>query len=135
MSEYYFELAKRAAEIANEERGDIIKPEWIYSQWCHETGGFISELCVNYNNFGGITQSTPNDLPQPDGSLWYREFESPEAYAEYFGKYLRYYEENDIYDSVSLEDYVTALKNGGYFGDSLENYLSDCQRIYDENFT
>ena len=130
MNAYFYELAKRSAEIA----GEPIKAEWIYSQWAHETGEFTSELCMQYHNLGGLCQTTPNDLPQPDGDLWYMEFDSFEAYAEYFGRYLRLYDENGIYNSQNLADYVVALKNGGYFGDSLENYLAGTHAVYAAEF-
>jgi hypothetical protein len=131
MNEYYFGLAKRSAEIV----GEPIRAEWIYCQWSHETAGFTSELCVDYNNFGGITTSTPNDLPQPDGSMWYRKFESPEDYAEYFGRYLRLYEEDGIYNSTDISSYAAALKHGGYFGDTLENYITGMTAVYQEEFS
>lgn len=133
---YFYSLAEKSAEIANgytEE--EPIKPEWIYCQFYHETAGFSSELCTTYHNLGGITQDTPNGLDQPDGSLWYRVFDSYEDYAEYFGKYLHYYEEDGIYEANTLEEYVEALKSGGYFGDTLENYIAGCEAAYEESFT
>jgi hypothetical protein len=134
MDKYFYDLAKQAAAIANEGFGDIIKPEWIYCQWCHETGGFDSKLAIEYHNLGGLTQVTPNDTPQPDGDYYYKQFDSYEAYAEYFGKYLRYYEEDGLYDATCIDDYIVALKHGGYFGDTLENYLSSVKGIYAANF-
>ncbi len=134
MNKYFYELAKQAAAVANEGFGDIIKPEWIYCQWCHETGGFTSTLASAYYNLGGLTQVTPNDTPQPDGQYYYKQFTSYEAYAEYFGKYLRYYEEDGLYTAGSIDDYIVALKQGGYFGDTLENYLSSVKGIYSANF-
>ena len=136
MNEYFFNLAKRSAELANSysEGANNIKPEWIYCQWVHESGNFTSELCTQYHNLGGLTQTTPNDTPQPDGDYYYMQFDSYEAYAEYFGRYLRYYAEDGIYNAQSLDDYIAALKHGGYFGDDLNAYLADCKRIYAEEF-
>lgn len=134
MNNYFYELAQRAAQVAAE-RGLTVDSRWIYCQWAHETGDFSSELSDQYHNLGGLTQTETNDTPQPDGLNYYMQFASFEDYADYFGKYLTYYQENGIYDAQSLEHYVTYLKNGGYFGDSLENYLSDCQSIYAENFS
>lgn len=133
MNEYFWQLAQRAAAVAAE-RGLNVDPRWIYAQWVHETGNFSSELSDQYHNLGGLTQTEPNDTPQPDGANYYMQFDSYEDYADYFGKYLTFYQEDGIYDARTMEDYVTALKHGGYFGDSLENYLSDCQGIYDECF-
>lgn len=130
MSDYFYKLAQLAADIA----GEPIKPEWIYCQWQHETGGFDSALAKEYHNLGGLTQSEPNDTPQPDGDYYYMQFGSFEDYARYFGKYLTLYEENGIYNSQTIDDYIIALKAGGYFGDSLENYLSSVKKIYAENF-
>ena len=134
MNNYFYELAKRAAQVAAE-RGLTLDPRFIYCQWSHETGDFSSELANEYYNLGGLTQIQKNDAPQPDGSCYYMQFGSYEDYADYFGKYLTYYEENGIYEADTLEKYITALKNGGYFGDSLENYLIDCQKIYEEDFS
>lgn len=130
LNEYFYGLAQRAAELA----GAPIRPEWIYSQWVHETGNFTSDLCVNYHNLGGLTQTEPNDTPQPDGNCYYMQFDSYEAYADYFGRYLRYYVEDGIYDSQNLYDYLAALKHGGYFGDDLDAYYADCQQICIDNF-
>ena len=136
MNDYFYGLAVQAANIANSyvENGHI-DPKWIYCQWVHETDDFTSDLCIDYKNLGGLTQTTPNDTPQPDGSFWYMQFDSYEDYAEYFGKYLHYYEEDGIYDTNTLEEYAAALKNGGYFGDTLENYIAGCTTAYEESFT
>ena len=133
MNKYFYDLAERAATVAAE-RGLMVDPKWIYCQWAHETGGFDSDLANEYHNLGGLTQIQENDTPQPDGLCYYMQFDSFESYADYFGKYLTYYQENGIYDAQTLEDYIVSLKNGGYFGDNLSNYLSDCQRIYGECF-
>lgn len=135
-NEYFYALAKHSAVIANSfsESADNIQPEWIYCQWAHETGEFTSAMCVEYNNLGGLCQTQPNDTPQPDGNQFYMQFDSYEAYAEYFGRYLRYYAENGIYAAGTLEDYVRALKDGQYFGDDVENYLARTGEIYAECF-
>ena len=118
----YYALAERSSKIAN------IPADWIYKQWAHETGNFTSELCVDYNNFGGLTTTNPDDtelkLKQPDGSLWYKTFDSPESYADYFGKYLTRYEEYGIYKATDIRGYAQALSDGGYFGDSVDNYVA-----------
>lgn len=128
INHYYFALAQRASAISG------LPAEWIYSQWVHETGNFTSELCIRYNNLGGITQETPNDIPQPDGTLWYMQFATPEAYADYFGRYLRLYAENGIFGAQTIEEYAAALKDGGYFGDSLDNYVAGMTAAYQEAF-
>ena len=130
MNEYFYGLAKQTAAKA----GPPIRPEWIYCQWAHETGDFTSALCTGYHNLGGLTQAEANDTPQPDGSYYYKQFGSYEDYADYFGHYLTFYREDGIYDAQTLDDYVRALKHGGYFGDSLENYLAGCYQFYAAEF-
>jgi hypothetical protein len=130
LNNFFWKLAKRAAEIA----GEPIKPEHIYAQWAHETDNFTSVLCEKYRNLGGITTETPNDLPQPDGELWYRKFDSYEDYADYFGRYLRLYESDGIYQAQTIDEYVSALKKGGYFGDSYENYVAGCKNVLRNEF-
>ena len=126
---YFYELAKQAAEYAKERDAYNINPKWIYSQWHHETGGFESELQASNHNLGGLTQSEPNDTPQPDGDMYYMNFDTFEDYAKYFGHYLGYYKENGIDQAENLYDYVAALKDGGYFGDSFDNYYNGCEYV------
>jgi Mannosyl-glycoprotein endo-beta-N-acetylglucosaminidase len=130
MNDYFYQLAINAAAKA----GSPIKPEWIYAQFAHETGEFTSDMCIQYHNLGGLTQTTENDTPQPDGAYWYMQFGSFEEYADYFGRYLTFYREDGLFDSQNIEDYVTALKRGKYFGDSLENYLAGVKRVMTEEF-
>ena len=128
INERYWELAQQAANISG------LPAEWIYSQFVHETGNFTSVLCTQYNNLGGLTQAEPNDLPQPDGSLWYMHFDTPEAYADYFGRYLRLYREDGIYSAETIPEYAAALYRCGYFGDSVENYVAGMEAAYKEAF-
>ena len=135
INELYLEAAKESARIANEGYdNNPIDYKILYSQWSHETNGFTSDLCEEYNNLGGVTQTSVNNTPQPDGQYYYMQFESVEEYAEYFGRYLRLYEENGIYDASSIEDYAGALKDGGYFGDTLENYVAGMTAAYNDAF-
>lgn len=123
MKREFYDLAVISANIA----GTPINPKFIYAQWAHETNDFSSTLCLVHHNLAGLTQTIPNDLPQPDGSLFYADFPSYLACAEYFGRYLRLYRADGIYQAKTLKQYVIALKNGGYFGDSVENYLKGCK--------
>lgn len=122
MATDYKALAERSAKIAN------IPADWIYRQWAHETGNFTSALCLEYNNFGGITTANPTDeelkIKQPDGKLWYKVFDSPEAFADYFGKYINRYDEYGVHEATDIRGYVEALSKGGYFGDSVDNYVA-----------
>ena len=134
---YFYELAKNAAQAAAEKGIANIDPRWLYAQWAHESDNFTSKLTMDNHNLGGVTQNTPNDSPQPDGGNYYINFASYEDYANYFGHYLYGFVDGGVDQATTLEEYIIALKNspsGEYFGDSLENYVTDCQRIYDENF-
>ena len=128
VNEVYWEAAQESARISG------LNAEFIYSQWVHETDGFTSSLCEEYNNLGGVTQTSVNNTPQPDGQYYYMQFGSVEEYAEYFGRYLRLYEENGIYEATDIESYAAALKDGGYFGDTLENYVAGMTWAYNEAF-
>lgn len=122
MQDYFYKLALNSAVIA----GGHIQPLWIYGQWRHETAFFTSPVCTELHNLGGLCQQIPNDYPQPDGDLYYMTFSSYVECADYFGRYLRLYQDDGIFDAYTLYDYCKALKKGGYFGDSLENYYKGC---------
>lgn len=137
MNDYFYNLATVASQIATEY--DLqIDPRWIYCQWVHESSDFTSDLAVSNHNLGGLTQVSYNDTPQPDGDFYYINFPTYEDYARYFGNYLHYFIDGGLDTATTLEEYITALKNspsGAYFGDSLENYISNCERIYNETFS
>ena len=128
INEYYWGLAQQAASISG------LPAEFVYSQWVHETGGFTSDMCTQYNNLGGVTQAEPNDTPQPDGNCYYMQFATPEDYADYFAWYLTQYAEDGIYQAQSIAEYAAALQHGGYFGDTLENYIAGMTAAYQEAF-
>jgi len=137
MNDYFYQLATVATEAAISKEITNLDPRWIYSQWVHESDNFTSQLAIGNHNLGGLTQEEPNDSPQPDGSYYYINFDSYESYADYFGSYLHYFIDGGVDQATTLEEYITALKNspsGAYFGDSLENYVNNCQRIYMEIF-
>ncbi len=137
INDYFYGLAQQAAEAAKDYGITNIDPKWIYSQWVHETNAFTSDLQASNHNLGGLTQENTNDTPQPDGGFYYINFDTFEDYAKYFGHYLRYFTDSGIDKATTLAEYITALKNspsGAYFGDSLENYLTDCQAIYNTTF-
>lgn len=120
----------RAAQVAAGISG--IPAEILYCQWSHETAGFTSELCLQYNNCAGVTQTQENDLPQPDGSFFYMKFDSLDDWARYFGKFIRLFD--GAAEATTIEEYATALKSEGYFGDTLENYIEGMSAAYQEAF-
>jgi len=133
MNEYFYGVAERASQAASQ-YGLTIDSRWIYCQWCHETDYFTSELQASNHNLGGLTQYSPNNPPQPDGNMYYMNFDTFEDYADYFGMYLSFYKVDGIAEATTLEEYIVALKRGGYFGDTLENYLTRTKEIFAETF-
>ena len=122
----YWEAAQVSAGISS------AKAELLYAQFAHETGNFTSELCREYNNLAGVTQVEPNDLPQPDGQFYYMKFDDLSHWARYFGKFIRLFD--GAVEAQTIEEYATALKNEGYYGDTLENYIEGMQSAYDKAF-
>ena len=122
----YWEAAQVAAGISG------AKAELLYAQFAHETGNFTSELCREYNNCAGVTQVEPNDLPQPDGQYYYMKFDDLSHWARYFGKFIRLFD--GAVEAKDIIEYATCLKEGGYYGDTLENYIDGMQSAYDKAF-
>lgn len=122
----YMDLAEIAAQEFQHKTGRYLDPNLIWAQWYHETGGFTSELFRTGNNLGGFTttEDMGDDWRQPDGDLWYRPFSSREEGARFAGAYLANYVENGIADATDPVSYAQALKNGGYYGASVEEYAS-----------
>lgn len=118
------DIAQRTSDRLESAYGKKLPPAWIYAQLAHETNGGTSDLAVNYNNFAGLTQTQDNGLAQPDGSNYYMSFESQEDFADYFADYLNLYEGDGLFSATNLQEYASALKSGGYFGDSVENYVN-----------
>ena len=102
-----------------------IKPEFIYAQLYHESGGGTSQLARENLNFAGLTQVEPNgeENKQPDGGNYYRMFKNADEFAEaYAHDFLNRYE--GIKDAQTVEEYATILRNNGYFTAPLENYIA-----------
>ena len=125
--EPYWEAAQVAGGISG------IDPKILYAQFAHETANFTSELCLQYNNLAGVTQTQENDLPQPDGSFYYMKFDDLSAWARYFGKFIRLFD--GATEAQNITEYATALKDGGYFGDTLENYIDGMTAAYNDAFS
>lgn len=123
----YWQLAQQVSQKTG------IPAEFIYAQWYHETAGFSSPLAREDNNFGGLTQEAPNGMKQPDGSNYYRHFNSPEEYADEFANYIQKYKDTGIFNARTIRDYATALRNGGYFTDSVENYVAGMENALKVN--
>jgi len=133
VNDYFLGLAQQASEICG------IDYRWIYSQWVHESTNvdtgvpFESELAIDNHNLAGLTQFEDNGCPQPDGRFYYINFPTYEAYANYFGRYIKKYYPETL-SAQTIPEYAEALKNGQYFGDTLENYISGMENAFKEAF-
>jgi hypothetical protein len=142
VNNYYYELAKISSNISD------LDAKIIYCQWEHETNNFTNWGTRVANNFGGLKQFQDqpqwftDDAQSPEGDN-YQVFNTPEAYAVYFGKYLRMFREDGIYDDPTIEGYARALRHGWYYGnmpgmddeESIQNYIDGITRVYREEFS
>lgn len=104
-----------------------VDPKFIFGQWYHESGAFTSQLAVENYNFGGMTQSEPTGDPadkQPprDGNNYYMHFANPEEWAEYYAWYINRCP--GVAGSNSVENFAQALKDNGYYGASISEYIN-----------
>ena len=125
------DLAKQSSEISG------VPWEWILAQWQHETGNFTNWGSRVANNYGGMKQFKPNpigiDARSPEGDN-YQIFDSPNDYADYFGRYLKKYYP-DAVNASNVDDYATALGEGGYYStanNGIRNYTNRLQEIVKE---
>lgn len=122
------EIANGISQRLRDVYGENLSPSLIYAQLAHETGDFTSELATQHHNYGGVTQSSPNGLAQPDGSNYYMDFDSDEDFVNYMAGYLYKYKEDGLFNAFDVRSYASALKHGGYFGDDVENYVAGMER-------
>lgn len=107
--------------------------QFIRAQMMHESARGTSRLARENLNFGGLTQSEWNgdDNKQPDGSNYYRVFNSAAEYADALHNgFFRYYPE--IYNAKSSAEFVHILKKNGYFGADESEYLASVNSILGE---
>lgn len=107
-----------------------IPAEFVYRQWAHESGNFSSQLARENNNFGGLTQTTPNgeENRQPDGGNYYKQYGSMHEYAEdYLNSFIKYYD--GIATVKSIDEFAQVLRDNGYYTDSVENYARGLKGI------
>lgn len=110
-----------------------VSPEFIKAQWRHETNDFSNWGSKVANNFGGMKQFKPqpswfnDDAQSPEGDN-YQVFNSPQEYAEYFGNYIKKYVPG-AQEAKTPEEYAIALKNMGYYGAPVEEYVGGLKRF------
>lgn len=139
---YYFELCKISSAISG------IPTEWIYAQIVHESENFTNWGATVAHNYAGIKQfkeqpdwfiATGESAESTEGDD-YQVFNTDEEFFSYFGRYLRMYEPDGLLDAKTIEEYATALFNGGYYGlmpgmtaeESVQNYINGLQRTIDQ---
>lgn len=105
----------------------------LFAQLNHESARGTSRLAQENHNFGGLTQSTPNgeDNKQPDGSNYYRVFNSDEEYADaMYNDFFKYYPE--IMKASDPYQYAHILKQNGYYGAPESDYANAIASIAKE---
>jgi len=105
--QYWIGQAKTAAAISG------IPWEWIYAQWAHETGGYTSDVLLEYNNAGGLMRSDLQD---------YMTFPTVGAFTDYWANYIKLYAPDGVYDATTPDEYAAKIRSGGYYTDTLANY-------------
>lgn len=123
--------AAQYASARAKEKHDIDIPAWlIYRQWAYEAGeDFDSPNARHNNNFGGLTQVEPNgeENKQPDGNNYYRHFNSVQEYADaYVDDFIKYRPE--LNGVKTVEDFAQIMKDTGYYGNTVENYIAGMKR-------
>lgn len=118
------QIADSIAIGLQERHGKKLDPRFIYAHSYHETGGFSSSLARDHHNYGGVTQLENNGLGQPDGSLFYKHFDSDEDYVDFMIDYYNLYDADGLFEAKNTSEVAHALKNGGYYTDDEENYTA-----------
>jgi len=111
------EAAKIAAQRISAKTG--INPAWLYGQFVHETGDFTNRGATSLNNLAGIR------LP---GSTEYRKFATVQDFADYYSSLMMSPRYRAALKAKTDADFFGALKSGGYYEDSYQNYLRGAQR-------
>lgn len=91
-----------------------VSPDILYAQWAHETGNFTNRGALQLNNLAGI------NVPGGNGQD-YRKFSSLTEFGMYYADLLRRKYPGAL-GAQDVDSFATALKAGGYYGDSLSNY-------------
>lgn len=133
MSDMMNEINEVAARMSSYGATPLVQ-QFIRAQMMHESARGTSRLARENLNFGGLTQSEWNgdDNKQPDGSNYYRVFNSAAEYADALHNgFFRHYPE--IYNATSSAEFVHILKKNGYFGADESEYLASVNAILGED--
>lgn len=116
-------LMARAWHVA-QEVGVIahVSPKLVFEQFQHETGNFTNRGARELHNFAGI------NVPGGNGQD-YRKFASDDAMAKYLGHLYSSSRYAGLSQAQTIEQFAEVLHRGGYFTDSLANYVGGMQRF------
>ena len=102
-----------------------VDPRLVLAQLSHESANFDSDLARSANNYGGLTTTENTGMPQPDGSMQYARFSSPEDFVDHYFKWWG----STIQGSGSdVQKFTSKLKAEGYFGADLGSYTQAVER-------
>jgi hypothetical protein len=108
-------IADQARSLAKQIGANLgVDPSIIYAQFAHETGNFTNPGATKLNNLAGI------NVPGGTGRD-YRSFSSLNDFGNYYTNLIRNRYSGAL-GASNVDDYAKALKQGGYFSDSLSNY-------------
>ena len=118
MQNHMWRLAQYASRIAKQNYNFDIPPHLIYKQWAHESGANFDANKDLYpvHNYGGLTQTEPNELPQPESNStnFYRKFNNDRDYANaYINDFIKHY--SKLNGVTNEDDYARILHDYGYF--------------------
>lgn len=107
----------------------------IYAQWRLETNDFTNWGSTVANNAAGMKQFKANpvgiDATSPEGDN-YQVFDDWNDFADYYSRYLSKYFP-DAAAAQTTDQFAEALKAGGYFGGSLDNYKTNLSSLYGDD--
>ena len=130
-------------EIALEiSKNTSIPADLLWAQMAHETGNFSSALSAHHN-YGGAkvgytgtkTKNGRSYTVLGQDQYGHSFFDSDRSYVNYMSWYYTHpdYVNAGILNATNATEWATALKNGGYYEDSIPNYANGIQRFLDSN--
>lgn len=92
----------------------------IYGQWGHETGGWTSRVAKELNNLAGIKEPATGE---------YKKYDSIAEFARDFSRIIGMPRYDEARKATTPETYAQGLKKGGYYEDTVENYIAGIKRF------
>lgn len=105
---------------------------WLVAQSKHETGNWSSSLFKNHNSLFGFKESKRVEWNgyrgpvSPEGD-YYAGYKSWVDSAQHYLNWLRF--NNIPTDLNNVEDFVSAIRNKGFFTDTYDNYINGVKRF------